>query len=106
MGEEPIRRRSNTEEIYHYDKHTARLMACEKDAVEVMNRTYFTNGQLKTEQRSLDGTTYATGHASETRRTLSGPICTRSWPQSSYSKRVVSARGCQPSSTSSAWQSS
>ncbi len=59
LGEEPIRRRSNTEEIYHYDKHTARLMACEKDAVEVMNRTYFTNGRLKTEQRSLDGTTYA-----------------------------------------------
>ena len=58
LGEEPVRRRSNADEIYRYDRLTARLMALEVDAVEVMRRTYFTNGRLNTEARKFDGTDY------------------------------------------------
>ncbi|UFH48278.1 hypothetical protein [Pseudomonas sp. KNUC1026] len=60
LQDEPIRRRtgSDAEEQYDYDPKTALLMACHQEAVEVMSRTYFTNGQLKTEKRSLDGADY------------------------------------------------
>ena len=55
LGEEPVYRLlAGTAANYSHDKHNARLMHCDEPG-QALDRTYFSNGDLKTEKRTLEG---------------------------------------------------
>lgn len=55
LGEEPVSRLlAGTPANYSHDKHNARLLHCDEPG-QAVDRTYFSNGDLKTEKRTLEG---------------------------------------------------
>ncbi|WP_167337433.1 RHS repeat domain-containing protein [Pseudomonas batumici] len=61
LSEEPLQRRivgSSVSADYVYDRHNARLLHCEESGQE-LNRTYFSTGELKSEERKQGSERYS-----------------------------------------------
>lgn len=63
LGEEPTwRTLAGTEANYTYDKLNARLTHCDEPAYQ-MDRTYFSNGDVKSETREVEGEPYCMSYS-------------------------------------------